>query len=95
MGLKENELTHGILVDRFLERYNPVSCDRSYLLALKSSTGKRALNDDIHLSETNEADVNLLWSTLREYLSNDDLTKFHALLEFGRENTEIRPRPGR
>jgi hypothetical protein len=96
MGLKESEiLTHEALVDQFLSKYIPVSCEPSHLLSLKSTADRRSLNATIHLSRYNEEDIKLIRDTMCEALSNEDAARFLALLDFGRGISQVHARSGR
>ena len=90
MRLKPKELSHAALVDKFLASYLPVNFDVTYLLSLKDADDRDSLNDIIHISPNDDDDVNLIWDTLREGLSNEDAAKFKSLIEFGRSRTEVR-----
>ena len=96
MGLKESEiLTHEALVDQFLSKYIPVSCEPSHFLSLKSAADRRSLKATIHLSCDNEEDVKLIRDTMCEALSNEDAARFLALLDFGRGISWVHTRSGR
>ena len=88
-GLESQELIHAALIDKFLASYHSVHFDVKYLSSLKDADDRDPLNDVIHISPDDDDDVDIIWDTLREGLSNEDSAKFKPLIEFGRSRTEV------
>jgi hypothetical protein len=91
MGLSDN-VTHAVLIRRFLDKYIPLDCDISYLVSLMQSEIRNEAIKMIHISCENDDEVNLMWEALKDRLSNDDAKKYRSLIKFGRGIMEVRYR---
>jgi hypothetical protein len=66
-----------------------IDVPKEYLLSLKSSAARDITIDFIHVNPSDDELVNSLWTSLKCQLSEDDVQKYKALMEFGRGYTQV------
>jgi hypothetical protein len=86
----KRDAPHKQTVEEFLKSYNAIDVPKEYLLSLKSSAARDITIDFIHVNPSDDELVNSLWTSLKCQLSEDDVQKYKALMEFGRGYTHVR-----
>jgi DNA-directed RNA polymerase subunit F len=82
--------THRETVESFLKSYKPIDTPTEYIKSLKSSSVRALAVDAIHVKPEDEDNVRRMWSSLETQLSEDEIKKYKALLDFGRGVSRVR-----
>ena len=81
-------------VRKFFSAYVPLNIPKKHLESLAHSDVRKAADEVVHLDITKDDDVRVMWSSLKQQLSEEESQKYRLLMEFAQDKLPCRAKGG-
>jgi hypothetical protein len=77
-------------VRKFLSTYIPLNIPKKHLESFAHSDVRKAANEVVHLDITEDDDIRVMWSSLKQQLNQEEAQKYRLLMEFAQDKLPCR-----